>query len=375
MVRLRYFWFAVMVALVAGLGGVTSAALVTHRVASAAAAVVQYPAAVSPARALPANPFVAAVAKVRPAVVNISIERDILNSAGGANRFGPFFGDIPGLPSGPSRQKGTGSGVIVSGDGYILTNAHVIRGADRLTVTLLDGRTFKGTVVGADPATDLAVLKISASNLPVAELGESAPLQPGDWAIAIGNPYGLSFTVTAGVISATGRSLPGPEEPFLQTDAAINPGNSGGPLVDAAGHVIGINTAEFENAQGIGFAIPIDTAKGIMQQLITTGKVVRPYLGVYLQPTTPDLAQALHVPAGTKGTLVAEVAPNSPAASAGLQRGDVVLEAAGQRVDSPQSLVALVRKSKIGTTLSLLVLRSEHTQYVAVTVGQMPASQ
>jgi len=376
MVRLRYLWFAVIVALVAGLGGVAGAVLATHRIAPAVAAVVQPSTAVSQERTLLASPFVAAVAKVRPAVVNISMERDIPNPSGGPNGFGPFFGDIPGMPSGPSRQKGIGSGVIVSGDGYILTNAHVVRGADRLTVTLLDGRTFKGTVVGADPATDLAVVKISATNLPVAQLGESAPLQPGDWAIAIGNPYGLNFTVTAGVISATERSLPeSPDEQFLQTDASINPGNSGGPLVDAAGHVIGINTAIFEDAKGIGFAIPIDTAKGIMQQLIATGKVERPYLGVYLQAITPDLVQGLHLPADTKGALISQVAPDSPAASAGLQRGDVVLEAAGQRVDSPQSLVTLVHKSKIGTTLSLLVMRSDHTQYVPVTLGQMPASK
>jgi S1-C subfamily serine protease len=303
------------------------------------------------------------------------MERDVLNPQG-SNGFGPYFGDIPGLPSGPIRQKGIGSGVIVSPEGYILTNAHVVRGADRLTVTLLDGRTFAGKVVGADTATDLAVVKIQASNLPIARLGESAPLQPGDWAIAIGNPYGLNFTVTVGVISATGRSLPdGPEEPFLQTDAAINPGNSGGPLVDAVGRVIGINTAEFENAQGIGFAIPVDTAKGIMQQLIATGKVARPYLGVYLQPITPDQAQALHLPTGTKGAQIAEVAPNSPAAAAGLQRADVIIEVNGQHVDDPASLVTLVHNSKIGTTISLLLHRADHTQSVSVTVGQMPASQ
>jgi len=241
---------------------------------------------------------------------------------------------------------------------------------------LLDGRTFVGKVVGADAATDLAVVKIQASNLPIARLGEAAALQPGDWAIAIGNPYGLNSTVTVGVISATERSLPdGPEESFLQTDAAINPGNSGGPLVDAVGRVVGINTAEFENAQGIGFAIPIDTAKGIMRQLIATGRVARPYLGVYLRPVSSDLTQASHLPTGTKGAEIAEVAPNSPAAAAGLQRGDVVLEVNGQRVDDPASLVTLVRKSRIGTTISLLLLRSDHTRHVSVTIGQMPASQ
>lgn len=375
MVSVRYLWLGIIVAVAAVMGGAAGAELITHGNVTASAAAVQSPGAGSPGPMTLASPFVTAVAKVRPAVVNISMERDVPNPQG-SNGFGPYFGDIPGLPSGPSRQKGIGSGVIVSPDGYILTNAHVVRGADRLTVTLLDGRTFAGKVVGADSATDLAVVKIQASNLPIARLGESAPLQPGDWAIAIGNPYGLNFTVTLGVISATGRSLPdGPEEPFLQTDAAINPGNSGGPLVDAAGRVIGINTAEFENAQGIGFAIPIDTAKGIMQQLIATGTVARPYLGVYLRPITPDLGRTLHLPTGTKGAQIAEVAPNSPAAAAGLQRGDVILEVNGQHVDDPASLVTLVHKSKIGTTISLLVYRSDHTQSVSVTVGQMPASQ
>jgi Do/DeqQ family serine protease len=373
MARLRSLHLVVILIIVAVLAGAAGAAL-SSRVGPRAVEAAP-PAAAAPAVRLggASSPFVAAVARIRPAVVNISTERTVQNPFGD---FQQFLGPLPGLPSGPIQQKGIGSGVIVSRDGYILTNAHVVAGAQQLTVTLLDGRTFKGRVVGTDPASDLAVVKIPASALPAASLGDSAALQPGDWAIAIGNPYGLNFTVTVGVISATGRTLPdGPEETFIQTDAAINPGNSGGPLVDTAGRVIGINTAKFQSGEGIGFAIPIDTAKGIMAQLIATGHVVRPYLGVYLQPLTPDLASALHVPAGTRGVVVADVVPNSPAAAAGLQRGDVVVRVDGHPVADARALAAMVRQSRVGTKLLLLVLRQGHTQYATATVGQMPSGQ
>jgi len=372
--RVRSLSSLIIITLVAFLSGAAGVTIATQPWFYARAAA-QVPAAAPSGGTAPASPFVAAVMRVRPAVVNISIERTVANPLSDFRLF-TFFGDIPSLPSGPIHQKGVGSGVIVSPDGYILTNAHVVQGADRLTVTLLDGRTFTGTVVGTDPETDLAVVKIPAQHLPVTSLGDSAALVPGEWAIAIGNPYGLASTVTVGVISATGRTLPdGPEETFIQTDAAINPGNSGGPLVNTAGQVIGINTVMFANAQGIGFAIPIDTAKGIMRQLIATGKVVRPYLGVYLQPVTPDLAAALHLPANTRGALVADVLPNSPAAAAGLARGDVIMEAAGQHVATPSALITLVHGSKIGTRLLLLVERQDHTQYVTVKIGQMPTGK
>jgi serine protease Do len=375
MVRMRWLALLVIVALAALLGGAAGAVVSAHAVLAPASAQVRAQAPVTPLpQAALRSPFVGPAARVRPAVVNISTEKQIANPFG-QDQFPFFFGNIPGLPSGPIQQKGIGSGVIVSRDGYILTNAHVVQGADHLTVTLLDGRTFTGRVVGADPATDLAVVKIPASNLPVAQLGSSGQLQPGDWVIAIGNPYGLNFTVTVGVVSATGRSLPdSADEQFIQTDAAINPGNSGGPLVDLAGQVVGVNTAEFENAQGIGFAIPSDTAAGIMHQLIATGKVVRPYLGLYLQSVTPALTQALHLPANTRGALVAQVAPNSPAAAAGLQRGDVIVQVAGTPTPDPAAAVAVVRKSPIGKPLSLLVLRGGHTQYIAVTPEQMPVN-
>jgi serine protease Do len=360
MVRMRLRSMLMVLAAVAVLGGSAGATLSTHlRLEPAAAQVVAVPPAATGAH----SPFVAPVARVRPAVVNISTERQV-----------PGTGQQFGMPSRPT-QKGIGSGVIVSGDGYVLTNAHVVRGANRLTVTLLDGRTFPGTVVGSDATADLAVVKVPAANLPAAQLGNSASLQPGDWAIAIGNPYGLKFTVTVGVVSATGRALhDGSDEQFIQTDAAINPGNSGGPLVDLGGQVIGINTAEFRGAQGIGFAIPIDAAKGVMQQLIASGKVVRPYLGVYLQPLTPTSAAALRLPPGTKGVIVSQVAPNSPAADAGLRAGDVIAQVAGQPVADPETLIRLVRQSSIGRPLTLLIARGGHSQTISVTPREMPAS-
>lgn len=360
MVRMRLRSMLMILTAVAVLGSAAGATFSTHlRPEPAAAQVVAAPSATTGVH----SPFVAPVARVRPAVVNISTER-VPGSRG--QQFG--------MPSGPV-QKGIGSGVIVSGDGYILTNAHVVRGANRLTVTLLDGRTFPGTVVGSDATADLAVVKVAAANLPAAQLGNSTALQPGDWAIAIGNPYGLKFTVTVGVVSATGRSLhDGSDEQFIQTDAAINPGNSGGPLVDLGGQVIGINTAEFRGAQGIGFAIPIDAAKGIMQQLIASGKVVRPYLGLYLQPLTPSAAAQLRLPPDTKGVLVAQVAPNSPAADAGLRAGDVIVQLAGQPVADPDTLIRLVRQSTIGRPLTLSVVRGGQFQTISVTPREMPAS-
>jgi len=371
MVRMRYAELLVVVALVAAVGGGAGAALSQH----VAPHVVE--AAAAPVQPLPdtgvRSPFVAAVAMVRPAVVNISTVQTV-QSSNDNMPMNPFFGGVPGMPSGPQQEKAIGSGVIVSPEGYILTNAHVVQGAQKLTVTLLDGRTFNGTVVGADTATDLAVVRIQATGLPVAPLGDSSSLQPGDWAIAIGNPYGLNFTVTAGVISAMGRTLPnGPEETFIQTDAPINPGNSGGPLIDTRGQVIGVNSAKFEDAQGIGFSIPINTAKGIMAQLIATGHVTRPYLGVYLQPLTPDIASQLGLAVDTKGALVADVAPNSPAAASGLQRGDVIVQAAGHPTPDPATLVTTVHGAKVGSKILLMVLRQGHTQYVTVTLEQTPA--
>jgi len=372
MVRLRYVELVIIMVLVAALGGGAGAVMsgyVNPHVATAQPAQVPaLPAAVIP---VSRSPFIAAVARVRPAVVNISTVQMVQNPFGDQS----FFSQLPGVPSGPIQQKAIGSGVIVSPSGYILTNAHVVDGAQQLMVTLLDGRTFKGTVVGSDSLTDLAVVKVPATNLPTAPLGNSADLQPGDWAIAIGNPYGLNFTVTAGVISAMGRTLPnGPEETFIQTDAPINPGNSGGPLVDTQGQVIGINSAKFEGAQGIGFSIPIDTAKGIMSQLITTGHIARPYVGVYLESLTPDLAARLHLPAGTKGVVITKVAPNSPAAAAGLVQGDVIVRAVDQPTPDAGALVTLIHQQKIGGKVTLVVLHEGQTKNVTVTLAEAPVN-
>jgi serine protease Do len=372
MVRLKSAELLVVVALVAALGGGMGATL-SLRTAPHAVEAAAMPAQPLPVTAGTRSPFVDAVAKVRPAVVNIST---VLTVQGQQGQMSPFGGGFPGQPSGPQQEKAIGSGTIVDSQGYILTNAHVVEGAQKITVTLLDGRTFNGSVVGADTATDLAVVKINAANLPVAPLGDSSSLQPGDWAIAIGNPYGLNFTVTAGVISAMGRVLPGgPEETFIQTDAPINPGNSGGPLVDTRGQVIGVNSAKFQNAQGIGFSIPINTAKGIMAQLISAGHVTRPYLGVYLQPLTPDAASQLNLSPDTKGVLVADVAPDSPAAASGIQRGDVIVQADGRPTPDPNTLVALVHGAKVGSRLALTVVRDGQTQNVTVTLAQTPAGQ
>jgi serine protease Do len=371
----RYTIALVVVAVLAGLAGAVVEATTSARRGGPGAITSLAPNAApgpgAPARTAPlaptASPFTAAVARIRPAVVNISTVSIVQNPLGSLGA--PFFG----LPSGPLQQKGIGSGVIVNTNGAILTNAHVVEGANQLTVTLLDGRTFTGTPVGSDSVTDLAVVKIPAQSLPTAPLGDSSSLMPGDWVIAIGNPYGLNFTVTHGVISATGRALPGgPEESVLQTDAAINPGNSGGALANTAGQVIGINTAIYQNAQGIGFAIPINSAKSVMQQLLTTGRVIHPYLGVYLQPVTPEAVQALQLPSGTQGAIVVRVVPGSPAAAGGLHQGDVIVQAGGRPVTSPEDLITAVRNSTVGAELPVQVFRQGSRQNVQVKIGEAP---
>jgi serine protease Do len=243
--------------------------------------------------------------------------------------FGDFFRQFPNrIPQGPeSRQtQGTGSGVIISADGYILTNNHVVEGAQEVMVTVGDKEEYKAQVVGRDPKTDLAVLKIKPKeNLPVAALGDSNETNVGDWVLAIGNPFGLTHTVTSGIVSAKGRVIgAGPYDNFIQTDASINPGNSGGPLFNMKGEVVGINTAILPYGQGIGFAIPVNTAKPLIPQLVAKGEVTRGYLGVSIQPLTSELAKALKVEE-SKGALVSDVTPASPAAKAGIQRGDLIV--------------------------------------------------
>lgn len=331
--------------------------------------------------------FIAEAAQqVGPAVVRVNSSRTvnqnlppIFNDPG----FREFFGDR--IPSEGSRvERGVGSGFIVDKNGVIMTNAHVIDGADRVTVTLRDGRTFEGNVLGEDRVTDVAVVKIEAADLPTVSLGNSDQLQPGEWAIAIGNPLGLDNTVTAGIISATGRSsaqvgVPDQRASYIQTDAAINPGNSGGPLLNERGEVIGINTAIRANAQGLGFAIPINTAQRIAEQLIATGKVEHPFLGIQMATLTPELKQNINtsneVPfqvEDDKGVLIIEVMPNSPAAKAGLRAGDVVLKAGDREINKSEEVQEVVEGTAIGSDLPLEVRRNGETVSITVQPGAMP---
>lgn len=288
--------------------------------------------------------------------------------------FRRFFGNQlpPSSGEGSTQERterGLGSGFIISRDGQVITNAHVVDGADRVMVTLKDGRELEGKVVGVDSVTDVAVIKIAGDNLPTLQLSDSDQIEPGEWAIAIGNPLGLDNTVTAGIISATGRSsaaIGAPDQwvDYIQTDAAINPGNSGGPLLNARGEVIGVNTAILRGAQGLGFAIPINTVQRIAEQLIANGKVEHPYIGVQLVTLSPELKQQLNadpnnpirVEAET-GVLVAQVVPDSPAAKAGLRAGDVIRRANGTAVTQSQQLQSQVRNSRVGDRLALAIQR------------------
>jgi serine protease Do len=294
----------------------------------------------------------------------------------------PFFQQFFGgqIPRGPQQQRetGLGSGVIISPDGYILTNNHVVEKATDIKVMLLDRRQLSGKVVGTDPKTDIAVVKISATGLPTLRIGDSSKLQVGDYAFAIGNPFGVGETATMGIISATGRNGLSIEdyEDFIQTDAAINPGNSGGALLNARGDLIGINTAILSGGsggnQGIGFAIPVNMAKYVMDQILKHGKVVRGYIGVGIQEVTPDLSKAFHVPA-EKGALVGSVEPNSPGAKAGLQRGDVIEELNGQPVEGPNELRLKIGTMAPGTTIHMKLNRNGETQDVPLTLSEAPS--
>jgi len=327
------------------------------------------------------NGFVQVAKKVQPSVVSIRSERTVTVSPG--QGFGEdFFKGTPfedffkqhGGPPTKRKQMGEGSGVIVDGKGYILTNYHVVTGADKLTIRLFDGKELKGTVQGTDPKTDLAVVQVEAKDLPVATLGDSDKLQVGEWAIAIGSPFGLEETVTVGVISAKGRTGlgTGTYEDFIQTDASINPGNSGGPLVNIDGEVIGINAMIIQPGQGIGFAIPINLAKTIMMELIKQGKVVRPWVGIGLQDLTPELMKSFNIEE-KEGALISQVFEGSPAEKAGLKVGDIVVEIDGKKIKNGQDLVREVLKKKVGQKIELDAIREGKRIKVEVTTTEMPA--
>jgi serine protease Do len=288
-------------------------------------------------------------------------------------QFRHFFGEIPH----EFKQHGLGSGVIVSPDGYILTNNHVVGNADTIKVTLMDKREFTAKVIGKDDKTDLALIKIDTKGtLPYAALGNSDATEVGDWVVAIGNPFGFSLTVTAGIVSAKGRPLGGNYDEFIQTDAAINPGNSGGPLFDVTGKVVGINTAIYSRtgtSAGIGFAIPIDLAKAVMDQLKSHGKVVRGWLGVEIQEVTPELAQSFGLPK-PEGALVANVEKDSPALKAGIKRGDVIVKFNGRAVHEQHDLPEQVAETPINKKVEVEVIRGGKHVTVDVVVGELKES-
>lgn len=337
------------------------------------------------------NFIATAVQKVGPAVVRIDASRIVSRRSSEGfddSLFGQFFGTIPQPPS-ERTERGVGSGFIIHAKGLIVTNAHVIDGADRVSVTLKDGREFEGRVLGDDSLTDVAVVKIPAQNLPVVVLGNSQQLQSGEWAIAIGNPLGLDNTVTAGIISATGRSssqvgVPDKRVGFIQTDAAINPGNSGGPLLNQQGEVVGMNTAIIGGAQGLGFAIPIDTVQRIANQLITKGRVDHPYLGIRMLTLTPELRKTLNRRLATgerslnlqiqedRGALIVGVMSNSPAAKSGLQLGDVITAIANQPISTVDQVQQAVENSKVGSSLPLTLRRQGKTLEIGIPLEALP---
>ena len=287
-----------------------------------------------------------------------------------------FFFAPPGFkhPKGEFERefKGTGSGIIIRSNGYIVTNNHVVGSADDIKVTVKD-KTYKGKVKGRDRFTDLAIVKIDAQNLPVAKLGTSKNLRPGEWAIAIGSPMGLDHTVTLGIISALDRSLTELSDiKLIQTDAAINPGNSGGPLLDIKGNVIGLNTAIKNHAQNIGFAIPVDLVKEVSDQLIEKGKISRPYVGILMQEMTPKLAKSLGHDSNTKGVVIAGVKPDSPASKAGIEQGDILQRINGKEVLSSIEVQKEVRKHKPDEKLTFLVLRNNKLVPMDVKIGEFP---
>ena len=332
--------------------------------------------------------FVELSKKLTPTVVNIRTVKNI-KPAQSVRRpkpqnpqdkyfedfFGRFFGEMP--QQRPHREQSLGTGFITSSDGYVITNNHVVNGADEVMVKLSDGRELKGEIKGSDEKMDLALVKISdKKNFPFAELGDSDALEVGEWVMAIGNPFGLAHTVTAGIVSAKGRVIgSGPYDDFIQTDASINPGNSGGPLFDASGKVIGINTAIIAGGGGgIGFAIPINMAKAVVAQLRENGKVTRGYLGVRFQPVTADLAKSFGLDS-EKGALIASVEKDSPAERAGFKAGDIILEFDGKQIAEGTELPRYVAVAPIDKKVRVVIFRDGRKQDLHVTVGRLKDSE
>lgn len=372
--------------------GLLSGALVwgSHSLTASHAADASSPAAIPVAVNAPTNGFTEVAKQVTPAVVNITTVMTEKVSEGFSvpdelrDRMEEFFGKPFGPraegPSGPFEhrgpRKGQGSGVIISSDGYILTNNHVIAKAREVHVTLPDKREFKGKIVGTDPKTDLAVVKVDAQDLPAVLWGDASQLQVGEYVLAVGNPFGLNSTVTLGIVSAVGRGHMGitQYEDFIQTDAAINPGNSGGALVNTKGELVGINTAIFSQTggyQGVGFAVSTTMARPIYENLVSIGKVVRGYLGIGIQDLNQDLAKSFNIK-NSKGALISDVKEEGPAEQAGLKQGDVIIEYHGTPVEDGVALQRLVTRTSVGTTVPLKVIRDGHEREMTIRIGEQP---
>ena len=325
--------------------------------------------------------------KLKPAVVNISTTKTVRSGGmqmfrepfGQGSPFEHFFGDdffrrfFGDIPERQFEQKSLGSGFIISEDGYIFTNSHVVEKADEILVKLSDEKEYKAKVVGTDQNIDIALLKIEPEErLPVVTLGDSSSLRVGDWVVAIGNPFGLNQTVTAGIVSAKGRVIgAGPYDDFIQTDASINPGNSGGPLFNLAGEVVGINTAIVAQGQGIGFAIPVNMARDVVEDLKTRGKVVRGWLGVSIQDISEDIAKNLNLKS-REGALVADVFEGDPADKAGLKTGDVIVGVDGEKIEDTHDLLQKIARMRVGQKTSVQVLRNGKEMTFSITVSERP---
>jgi len=321
-----------------------------------------------------AGSFSAAARKAAPAVVSITTSKEVRHPRSNDPWFQFFFGD-----QGPQAQTGLGSGVIISPDGYILTNNHVVEGADEIEVALTDGRHARATVIGTDPDTDLAVLKVQLDKLPVIVLGDSDKLAVGDQVLAIGNPFGVGQTVTSGIVSALGRSQLGINtfENFIQTDAAINPGNSGGALVDVNGNLMGVNTAIYSRSggsMGIGFAIPVSTARQVLEGIVRDGQVTRGWIGVEPSELSPELAQTFGVQA-TQGVIITGVLQGGPAAQAGIRPGDVILQVAGKPTNNVSQLLTAVAALQPGQAASFELQRGDQQMKLSVVPGTRPRTR
>ncbi len=366
MTRLRFAFISVTVLIVLALP------------ASAQVMSAEDQAAIAEAETL-SHAFAAVARCVSPAVANISTTTVVVD--GPALLFRDFFGrDFEGMLRGFNREvHSLGSGCLISPEGHVITNNHVVENATEIRVTLADDRDFPGRIVGADPATDLAIVKIDATGLPYLTWGDSSLLQVGEWVVAVGSPFGLAHTVTAGIISATGRTDIGivGYEDLIQTDAAINPGNSGGPLVNLRGELIGINTAiasKTGTSAGVGFAVPSNMARGVAQQLIERGRVIRGWIGIIPRDLTPTIVRR-YAPGATAGVFVEAVYRNQPAIAAGIQPGDVIVSWDGQQITSVSQLARLVADSEIGSAVSVRLLRQDQSHEVVVTVSQQPTTR